>query len=74
MLPGTWTAHDQEKWIPVFRKDHAQLKRQRALPALSHLSVNGQRFSSIQIGKKPQAPRRGIKGICRKWQTDKAPE
>jgi hypothetical protein len=23
--------HDPEKWIPVFRKDHAQTKRQSAM-------------------------------------------
>jgi hypothetical protein len=35
MLPGTWTAHDPEKWKPVFRKIMRGLKAKRALPAPS---------------------------------------
>src|SRR3984885_13261773 len=33
---GRGLTHDPEKWIPVFRKDHAQAKtRLRALPAIA---------------------------------------
>ena len=53
MFPGTWTAHDPEKWIPVFRKDQAQLKKPAGVtrPILSQSSD-----STSRLGRSTEGP------------------
>ena len=65
MLPGTWTARDPERacpgldpgWIPVFRKDHAQLKKPAGVtrPILSQSSDSTSRLGRNTEGNDAQS-------------------
>jgi len=56
-LPGTRRTHDPEKWIPVFRKDHAQQSNGRYPSPPVPVQRQSRRPVIVPAGRCPEAAR-----------------